>query len=84
MCPADAPSVSGSCSSGSNTISSTGYADSWQSSRLLEAMTRQSEAMERLANLLTPLIAQNQMLIDLLTARDGEDDEPRYLDGTPR
>ena len=40
--------------------------------------------MERLANLLPQLIAQNQMLIALLADQEPEEqDEPRYLDGTP-
>lgn len=41
--------------------------------------------MERLANLLPQLIAQNQMLIEALAGRDDPepDDVPRYLDGRP-
>ena len=40
--------------------------------------------MERLANLLPQLIAQNQMLIRVLTESEpSADSEQTYLDGTP-
>ena len=40
--------------------------------------------MERLAELLPQLVAQNQMLIELLADQEPEDPaEPTYLDGSP-
>jgi hypothetical protein len=50
---------------------------------MIDSLTRQTAAMERLADLLPQVIAQNQVFLRVLM--DREDDEPsRYLDGTPR
>lgn len=60
--------------------------DSSEQSRhreMIDSLTRQTAAMERLADLLPQVIAQNQVFLRVLM--DREDDEPsRYLDGTPR
>lgn len=40
--------------------------------------------MERLADLLPQLIAQNQVFIRLLLDREDRDEPESYLDGTPR
>lgn len=51
---------------------------------LLQRLDRQSAVMERLADLLPQLIAQNQMLIALLLDQEPEAPaESRYLDGSP-
>ena len=51
---------------------------------LVTSLNRQAAAMERLADLLPQLIAQNLMLIETIADRDpDETDEPRYLDGSP-
>lgn len=51
---------------------------------LLQRLDRQAAVLERLADLLPQLIAQNQMLIGLLVDQEpDEPDEPRYLDGSP-
>ena len=54
----------------------------------MQSLSRQAAVMERLADLLPQLIAQNQMLIELLAEAIEEPekpDEPKtYLDGTPR
>lgn len=52
---------------------------------LIESLSRQIKAMERLAELLPQVIAQNQVFLRLLTDRAENDDEPTlYLDGSPR
>ena len=57
--------------------------DSSEQSRhreMIDSLTRQTAAMERLADLLPQVIAQNQVFLRVLM--DREDDEPsRYLDG---
>lgn len=52
---------------------------------MIDSLTRQTAAMERLADLLPQVIAQNQVFLRLLTDRAENDDEPTlYLDGSPR
>lgn len=69
------------CTAGSTTSSQ----PSCSGCRLLvESLNRQSAAMERLADLLPQLIAQNQVFIRLLLDREDRDEPESYLDGTPR
>ena len=49
---------------------------------LIDSLTRQSAAMERLADLLPQLVAANMALVAALTDKDDEKRET-YLDGTP-
>jgi hypothetical protein len=51
--------------------------------RLVESLTRQSEAMERLADLLPQLVAANMALVASLTDRDQDEPAETYLDGSP-
>ena len=55
-----------------------------QHPELIAALTRQTDALERLANLLPQVIAQNQVFLRLLIDRDEDDEPERYLDGSPR
>lgn len=49
-----------------------------------QSLTRQSEVMERLVDLLPQLIAVNQALIEALTDKDEPEPSEAYLDGSPR
>lgn len=51
---------------------------------LIDSLNRQSAVMERLADLLPQLIAQNQILMRALEDRDEREEPATYLDGTPR
>lgn len=50
---------------------------------LVESLTRQSAAMERLADLLPQLVAANMALVAALTDRDEPEPAGTYLDGSP-
>jgi hypothetical protein len=50
---------------------------------LVESLTRQSAAMERLADLLPQLVAANMSLVAALTERDEQEPVTTYLDGSP-
>jgi hypothetical protein len=49
---------------------------------LIQALTRQSEAMERLADLLPQIVAQNQVFLRLMMDRQEADEPGVYLDGS--
>ncbi len=51
---------------------------------MMDSLTRQTAALERLADLLPQVIAQNQIFVRLLLDREERDEPDRYLDGTPR
>jgi hypothetical protein len=48
----------------------------------MPCLLRQAQAMERLVNLLPALIAQNQMLIELLADKQDAEEPATYLDGS--
>jgi len=80
----DVSNESESSPSGCSSVSTNDSPDSCSACPpLAQSLLRQSKAMERLAELLVPLIAQNQILIDLLNAKEGGEDST-YLDGRPR
>ena len=58
------------------------YSERSQHRELIESLTRQSAAMERLADLLPQLVAANMALVAALTERD-EPERETYLDGSP-
>jgi hypothetical protein len=70
-----------SSSSGSNGKSSDASPGSCSDcQRLIASLTRQAEAMERLADLLPQLVAVNQALLEAMAADDEQGDgEPQYL-----
>lgn len=73
---ADVSSPNGSSSASSD--ASPGSCSDCQ--RLIDSLTRQSEAMERLADLLPQLVAANMALIQVISAGDDENDgQPQYL-----
>lgn len=51
---------------------------------MMDSLQRQTAALERLADLLPQVIAQNQIFVRLLLDREERDEPERYLDGTPR
>jgi len=54
-----------------------------QHRELIESLTRQSAAMERLTDLLPQLVAVNMALVAALTERDETEPRETYLDGSP-
>lgn len=70
------------CSAGSSGTTSVGSPGSCSDcQRLVASLTRQAEAMERLADLLPQLVAANMALVEALT-HDDDDRVSTYLDGS--
>lgn len=70
-------------SSDASTIGSPASSSACPHPELMQCLLRQAQVMERLADLLPPLIAQNQMLIEALAEKDEPEKGVTYLDGSP-